>query len=173
MTKTEDGMRDLPISDALYEELSAWRKWFGTDAAPTYYGRSTNTGGYLFILINGSVMSHSGGEKLWARIRNIAAEFDPEYANSHNFTPHVLRHTFITRLFEAGLDIKEVQILAGHKDPTVTLRVYTHYDRRARQQDTFQAVRDAMARKDSSTGDKIIDFPGSVNFDDVAQCGQG
>ena len=29
-------------------------------------------------------------------------------------TPHQLRHTYITRLFESGLDIKEIQYLAGH-----------------------------------------------------------
>ena len=31
-------------------------------------------------------------------------------------------------MFEAGLDIKEIQYLAGHSTVDMTLRVYTHYD---------------------------------------------
>ena len=40
------------------------------------------------------------------------------------FTTHVLRHTFITRLIEAKIDIKSVQYLAGHKDIKTTLDIY-------------------------------------------------
>lgn len=41
-------------------------------------------------------------------------------------TPHLLRHTYITRLIEAGLDVKRVQYLAGHDDVRMTLNVYAH-----------------------------------------------
>ena len=41
-------------------------------------------------------------------------------------TAHILRHTYITRLFESGLDIKEIQYLAGHSDIKMTLNVYSH-----------------------------------------------
>ncbi len=59
-------------------------------------------------------------------------------------TAHILRHTYITRLFEAGLDIKEIQYLAGHSSVDMTLRVYTHYDRASREQTTIEKVRAAM-----------------------------
>ena len=39
--------------------------------------------------------------------------------------PHVLRHTFASRLVMAGVDIRTVQELMGHKDIKMTLR-YTH-----------------------------------------------
>ena len=42
-------------------------------------------------------------------------------------TPHLLRHTFLTRCFENGLDMKEVQYLAGHKTPELTMRIHLHY----------------------------------------------
>ena len=51
-----------------------------------------------------------------------------------------LRHTYITRLFESGLDIKEIQYLAGHTTVDMTLRVYTHYQHETRQQDTVNKV---------------------------------
>ena len=39
--------------------------------------------------------------------------------------PHLLRHTYITRLILGRVDLKRVQYLAGHSDPQITLRIYT------------------------------------------------
>ena len=55
-------------------------------------------------------------------------------------TAHQLRHTYITRLFESGLDIKEIQYLAGHSSVEMTLKVYTHYQRESRQEETAKKV---------------------------------
>lgn len=41
-------------------------------------------------------------------------------------TPHLLRHTYLTRLCESGLDVKKCQYLAGHADIKVTLGIYCH-----------------------------------------------
>ena len=40
-------------------------------------------------------------------------------------TPHILRHTYITRLILGGMNVKHVQYLAGHADPQMTIRIYT------------------------------------------------
>jgi len=48
------------------------------------------------------------------------------YTVDFDVTPHILRHTYITHLILAGVDLKTVQYLAGHTDPQVTLKVYTH-----------------------------------------------
>ncbi|WP_084080804.1 tyrosine-type recombinase/integrase [Edaphobacter aggregans] len=40
-------------------------------------------------------------------------------------TWHLLRHTFISRLVMAGVDLRTVQELAGHKDIKMTIR-YAH-----------------------------------------------
>ena len=42
-----------------------------------------------------------------------------------NFSCHSLRHTFTTRLVEAGVNIKVVQEVLGHKDVSTTLDIYT------------------------------------------------
>lgn len=41
-------------------------------------------------------------------------------------TPHLLRHTYITRLCASGCDIKKIQYLAGHSEISMTLGIYSH-----------------------------------------------
>lgn len=65
--------------------------------------------------------STASGRALGEKVRNhkysITLDFYP--------TPHILRHTYITRLILGGVDLKRVQYLAGHADPKVTLQIYT------------------------------------------------
>ena len=42
-----------------------------------------------------------------------------------HFSCHSLRHTFTTRMCEAGVNIKVIQDTLGHKDITTTLNIYT------------------------------------------------
>lgn len=39
---------------------------------------------------------------------------------------HALRHTFATRLFEAGVPVKTVSMILGHRDTSITEKVYLH-----------------------------------------------
>ena len=50
----------------------------------------------------------------------------PEISLDFHVTPHQLRHTYITELILAGANIRRVQYLAGHANPAITLRIYTH-----------------------------------------------
>ena len=60
-------------------------------------------------------------KKLGDRVRNHAAVVAIDFP----VTPHVLRHTYITRLILGGVDLKRVQYLAGHADAKITLDIYT------------------------------------------------
>lgn len=54
----------------------------------------------------------------------------------HNFkkvTPHGLRHTHCSLLFEAGATIKEVQDRLGHTDVKTTMDIYTHVTQKAKE----------------------------------------
>jgi site-specific recombinase XerD len=45
--------------------------------------------------------------------------------------PHMLRHTFVTTMLDAGVDLRDVQIAARHADPRTTMR----YDRARKNRD--------------------------------------
>ena len=44
------------------------------------------------------------------------------------FTAHWLRHTFITMMYLAGVDILTAKEQAGHQDIETTMGIYTHLD---------------------------------------------
>jgi hypothetical protein len=56
------------------------------------------------------------------RLRRLAESAGLRIARPH---PHMLRHTFITTMLDAGVDLRDVQIAARHADPRTTMR----YDR--------------------------------------------
>ena len=45
-----------------------------------------------------------------------------------NITAHMLRHTFITMMYLAGVDVLTAKEQAGHADIQTTLNIYTHLD---------------------------------------------
>ena len=56
------------------------------------------------------------------RLRNLATTAGVRIGRTH---PHMLRHTFVTTMLDAGVDLRDVQIAARHADPRTTMR----YDR--------------------------------------------
>jgi integrase len=61
-------------------------------------------------------------------ISDIKKAFDSavKEAKVKDFTWHCLRHTFITRLVQAGVDLRTVQYLGGHQSLAMTGR-YAHF----------------------------------------------
>jgi len=56
------------------------------------------------------------------RLRRLAERAGVKLPRMH---PHMLRHTFVTTMLDAGVDLRDVQIAARHADPRTTMR----YDR--------------------------------------------
>jgi integrase/recombinase XerD len=56
------------------------------------------------------------------RLRQLQQASGVTIARMH---PHMLRHTFVTTLLDAGVDLRDTQIAARHADPRTTMR----YDR--------------------------------------------
>ena len=120
---------------------------------------------YVLCKTDGSVLSGTAFRHIWNAI--TARETDnsallgkpvsPKHPNvkygiDFHVHPHKLRHTAITRWFDAGLDIKTVQYLAGHSSPDVTLRIYDHYCSSARQQNTAAIIQNSAVLASISVG---------------------
>ncbi len=56
------------------------------------------------------------------RLKILAGRAGIRIARMH---PHMLRHTFVTTMLDAGVRLRDVQIAARHTDPRTTMR----YDR--------------------------------------------
>jgi len=56
------------------------------------------------------------------RLRRLQKAAGVHIARMH---PHMLRHTFVTTMLDAGVDLRDTQIAARHADPRTTMR----YDR--------------------------------------------
>ncbi|MBQ9346751.1 MAG: site-specific integrase [Oscillibacter sp.] len=123
--KTRAAKRDVPLSEELEEWLIRQK--------PHSHSQ------YVIAMQNHQPLTKSS-------YKSMGRLIERELPDTH-VSAHILRHTYITRLFEAGLDIKEIQYLAGHSTVEMTLRVYTHYDRRSREAQTSLKVREALRAK--------------------------
>ena len=117
--KTMNSKRTIPITWALRDELKK------------AMGESNSV--WVFAMQDGSFVSYSSFRSMWSSVERRATDFKVH--------PHLLRHTCITRWFEQGLDIKEIQYLAGHASLDITLGVYTHYLKEERFAETAAKIR--------------------------------
>ena len=136
--KTSSSKRDVPIPLDL---LAALRR-----------EKEHTSSLFVFHRESGEHFDYASFKNLWKLVSRRCGPVQPEKGlcdfvmTEAPVTPHVLRHTYATRCFEAGMDIKEVQYLMGHADPTITLKIYTHYCSQSRQEATFNNARSVMQR---------------------------
>ena len=84
--------------------------------------RSTKERTYT-IYVNGQKIKHTVTPVLGQKAAHNA---NVVYSMDFQVTPHQLRHTYITNLLLAGVDVKTVQVLAGHEHAKITLDIYAH-----------------------------------------------
>jgi integrase/recombinase XerD len=75
----------------------------------------------------GPVLLNSRGARMdrYAATRRLRRFAETAGIQVGRAQPHMLRHTFVTTMLEAGVDLRDVQIAARHADPRTTMR----YDR--------------------------------------------
>ena len=137
--KSRAAYRSIPTPDWLTQILRA--------------EKVKSTSSFVLAMRDGGSLTESSFDRLWGLIEARTTD-NPEklgtpvpkhpdviYSLDFHVHPHLLRHTCITRWVEAGLDMKEVQYLAGHATPDMTMRVYAHYDQRSRSEITAEKIR--------------------------------
>jgi site-specific recombinase XerD len=80
---------------------------------------SGRLGGPILLNSRGTRMDRHAATR---RLRRLAETAGVPITRPH---PHMLRHTFVTTMLDAGVDLRDVQIAARHADPRTTMR----YDR--------------------------------------------
>lgn len=103
-TKGKRHTRQVPVHPALHEILSAYRPLAST--------------GWLF-----ESRIHPGTH-ITLRAADLLFRGAVTSANlTHKgFSTHSTRRSFITRLWQAGVDLHTIQLLTGHKDPKALVR---------------------------------------------------
>ena len=77
--------------------------------------------------LSGPVLRNRDGRRMdrhaaTRRLKRLQQQAGVRIARMH---PHMLRHTYVTTMLDAGVDLRDTQIAARHADPRTTMR----YDR--------------------------------------------
>lgn len=104
-SKTEAGVRDVPICEKIVPIIQHWLEK-----------------GTVFLFTN-----RQGNQLKDRTFRNIIWEPVIDQLNM-NHLPHDTRHTTVSLLTKAGVDDRIIKQIIGHKGTGVTQQVYTHID---------------------------------------------
>lgn len=148
--KTAAGKRVIPMLDEVREAFLEEKRY----QELSQLACKAVVDGYTdFIFINrfGNVQ-HQG--TLNKALRRIIRDCNDEQFEKNGKNPillprfscHSLRHTFTTRLVEAGVNLKVIQDTLGHKDFSTTMDVYTDVTKELRQRE-FDNLQEKMNQK--------------------------
>ena len=101
--------RLLPMTDKSFKYMNLWISKCRSD----YINEKSNN--YIFLGVRGGKIS----EREIQRIVNLRL----------GTFPHSIRHTFATHLLDGGADLRVVQEMLGHSDPSTT-QIYTHVSKK-------------------------------------------
>lgn len=102
--KTKASHRTIPIPKDLQKIL----------------GKTKHKGIYVVTCVDGSPMTQIGFKRMWEKVVK-AVPFEVR--------PHMLRHSYATNLYRAGIDLKTAQYLLGHVTIQMTANIYTHLEK--------------------------------------------
>lgn len=133
-TKTEAGMRTLPICDPLYDAFMrvpvsdriGYVALSAKEEQLTLSAFRRGMSGFLLAMtrvLRGEPVKQQGRRPKPVTSKEKALEAQKP---KMDFRPHDLRHTFATILYDAGVDVKSAQYYLGHNDISTTMNLYTH-----------------------------------------------
>lgn len=141
---TKNGQnRILALSQQGYESLMKQRVFWIKCKKDTEFV----VDGYKnFVFLSKSTGRPLNPNSVRRMLRNITEMNGSREVQLPNISPHILRHTFCTRLAEAGLEPKTIQHFMGHNDIRTTMQVYTHVNA-DREKAALEKLDDLQRRK--------------------------
>lgn len=119
--KTPYSIRRIPIPEFLLEPLQKAKR--------------EATSEYVCPSAEGEMMTETAFKRAWSSYEHYlnilaggkdATRKHKKVVKFDHITPHMLRHTYATLLYDAGVDVKKAQKNLGHSDVSTTLQIYTH-----------------------------------------------
>ncbi|MDO5361941.1 MAG: site-specific integrase [Eubacteriales bacterium] len=105
-SKTESGIREVPIADKI---LPFFRTWMDRDSE------------YLICTPEGKHFTYRNYyDSYWKPLMDVLG--------LQNHRPHDTRHTFVSLMTACGVDERILKLIVGHKGQNVTESVYTHLE---------------------------------------------
>ncbi|MFQ9892821.1 MAG: tyrosine-type recombinase/integrase [Emergencia sp.] len=118
--KTKSSIRQVPMSGQAAEAFRRVINRSGQKQEIAINGYSD----FLFLNRKGLPMTASGYA---AAFKNLTKKYNKIHESPiPNITPHVLRHTFCTRLANRNMNPKSLQYVMGHANINLTLNLYVH-----------------------------------------------
>ena len=118
--KSKAGTRTLAMTDDVKQAFISVMQKKRPVVEPIVDGYT----GFIFFNQTGSVRTR---KNLMTSMINMRKSFKSAgYGDIDFLTPHVLRHTFCSRMVEKGMNPKDLQIIMGHSEISTTMDVYTH-----------------------------------------------
>jgi integrase len=143
--KTKAGIRQIPIPSELTVALLSEKE------------KSKGISPYIFHHSNNGMHTKSSSDRLWRSSKKAINKYIDEKINKHimqedqkvniNLTFRLLRHTYATGLYDAGIDLKSAQEILGHADFKVTMDIYTHIQNERRDKNIIK-IQDLYKKKE-------------------------
>lgn len=160
--KTKAGVRTIPMVDYVREafiEQKAYLEKTGVKCNVVINGYTD----FIFLNRNGAPYHQAG---LNSTLKRIIRDANYEAIDRGDGTPllpyftcHSLRTTFCTRLIEAGVNIRVVMELMGHKSIQTTMDIYTtvNPDWMSQQVEQFESYLNAL-----NIGEEMVTLPNTL-----------
>ena len=135
--KTKSSKREVVITAGLVRVLKVHKEEMMKRAEQL--GEEWSEGNLVFLNTRGNIVYN----------RNLQDSLNKIFARAgiEGATMHTLRHTYATRCFEAGVDVKAISKQLGHADVKTTYNIYVHLlkDTKEREIDKLQGIDKLLA----------------------------
>ena len=128
--KTKAGEREIPMTEGVKQAFLMERE-FQSQAEISSKSRVDGYDDFIFVNRYGDVQNQGNLNKALRRMmRDCNEEILEKYGADSDpvllpqFSCHILRHTFATRLCESGANLKFIQSILGHADVSTTMNIY-------------------------------------------------